>query len=218
MNIIKIESLSSLLQEYCEKAVIPRYSAFDKAHREDHVRTVIEQSLVLARFYPEVNVNMVYAAAAYHDTGLTAGRETHHIISGQIIREDAQLHQWFSDEQIETIAQAAEDHRASSKHEPRSIYGRILAEADRIIDSETIIRRTIQYGIAKYPDLTYEQAWNRTLEHLQDKYGYGGYLHLYIPESPNAARLENLRKLIADPSELRVVYDRIYKAEINSEN
>ena len=205
------------LEEYCEREIIPRYAAFDKAHREDHVRTVIEQSLMLARHY-DVNVDMVYAAAAYHDLGLAEGRETHHLASGRIIRNDNALARWFTPEQTETIAQAAEDHRASSKHEPRSIYGRILAEADRVIDGETIVRRTIQYGLSHYPELDPEGHWERTLAHLREKYGYGGYLHLYIPESPNAARLEALRALIDSPSDLRVVFDRLFKQETMNEN
>ena len=205
------------LEEYCEREIIPRYAAFDKAHREDHVRTVIEQSLMLARHY-DVNVDMVYAAAAYHDLGLAEGRETHHLASGRIIRNDNALARWFTPEQTETIAQAAEDHRASSKHEPRSIYGRILAEADRVIDGETIVRRTIQYGLSHYPELDTEGHWERTLAHLREKYGYGGYLHLYIPESPNAGRLEALRALIDSPSDLRVVFDRLFKQETMNEN
>ena len=205
------------LEEYCEREIIPRYAAFDKAHREDHVRTVIEQSLMLARHY-DVNVDMVYAAAAYHDLGLAEGRETHHLASGRIIRNDNALARWFTPEQTETIAQAAEDHRASSKHEPRSIYGRILAEADRVIDGETIVRRTIQYGLSHYPELDPEGHWERTLAHLREKYGYGGYLHLYIPESPNAGRLEALRALIDSPSDLRVVFARLFKEETINEN
>ena len=207
--------ISPELRRYCEQEIIPRYAAFDKAHREDHAHTVIAQSLTLAGHY-DVDPDMVYAAAAFHDTGLVAGRETHHLVSGQIIRADTMLPRWFSPGQIETIAQAAEDHRASGKHEPRTIYGRILAEADRVIVPETIIRRTIQFGLSHYPELDVEGHWERMLSHLQEKYGYGGYLHLYIPESPNAEKLEQLRKLIASPKLLRPVFDRLYSEEIAS--
>ena len=98
---------------------------------------------------------MVYAIAAYHDTGLCEGRDTHHLVSGRIIREDKKLREWFNEGQIETMAQAAEDHRASSGHEPRSIYGKIVAEADRLISPEKVIRRTIQFGLKTIsPNLT----------------------------------------------------------------
>ena len=197
------------LKSYIEEKIIPQYAIFDEAHRIDHARTVIEQSLKLADYY-DVNRDMVYTAAAYHDTGLCEGRERHHLMSGRIIREDPNLSRWFSEEQIETMAQAAEDHRASSDHEPRSIYGRIVAEADRIIDGETIVRRTIQYGLSHYPELDREGHWERMCAHLKEKYDYGGYLKLWIPESPNAARLEEFRQNIRKPGWLRSRFDSVF--------
>jgi len=127
-----------------------------------------------------------------------------------------ELQRWFSPEEIETIACAAEDHRASSDHDPRSIYGRIVAEADRLIMPEQIIRRTIQYGLAHYPELPREGHWKRTLEHLHEKYAEGGYLKLWIPESPNAARLAELRDIIRDEVSLRKIFDRIYSEEASA--
>ena len=200
------------LKEYIESEIIPRYDNFDGAHRRDHVRSVIGQSQELSRYY-DVNPEILYAAAAYHDLGLCEGREKHHLVSGRIIREDKTLLNWFSVEEIEVIAEAAEDHRASNETPPRSIYGKIIAESDRLIDPETVIRRTVQYGFAHYPQMNREQMWERTLTHLQKKYGYGGYLKLWIPESSNACRLEELRKIIADEKRLRSMFDRFYDEE-----
>ena len=200
------------LQSYIEKEIIPRYRNFDKAHQEDHARNVIRAARDLSRF-SDVDPDMVYTAAAYHDTGLSIDRATHHLESGKIIRADRRLREWFSEQEIETIAEAAEDHRASAKTAPRSIYGRLIAEADRLIDPLTIIRRTIQFGLSHYPELDREGHWNRTLEHLQEKYGDGGYLKLWIPESPNAGRLEELRKLIRDPESLRSIFEQIFAEE-----
>lgn len=200
------------LKEYIESEIIPRYDNFDGAHRRDHVRSVIGQSQELSRYY-DVNPEILYAAAAYHDLGLCEGREKHHLVSGRILREDKTLLNWFSVEEIEVIAEAAEDHRASNETPPRSIYGKIIAESDRLIDPETVIRRTVQYGFAHYPQMNREQMWERTLTHLQKKYGYGGYLKLWIPESSNACRLEELRKIIADEKRLRSMFDRFYDEE-----
>ena len=119
-------------EEYVEREIIPQYAGFDAAHREDHVRSVIARSQELAKFY-DVKPQVLYLAAAYHDLGLSEGRELHHIASGRKIREDMALRQWFSEEEIELAAEAAEDHRASGKNPPRSIYGCIIAEADRQI-------------------------------------------------------------------------------------
>jgi uncharacterized protein len=157
-----------------------------------------------------VNPEILLAAAACHDLGLVNGRDRHHLDSGIIIRADARLREWFSEDEIETIAQAAEDHRASGKAAPRSIYGMLVAEADRVIDGETIIRRTIQFGFKHYPDLDREGHMSRAAEHLKEKYGRGGYLKLWIPWSDNAARLEALQELIADDKALPVEIERIY--------
>ena len=200
------------LQAYIEAEIIPRYRNFDKAHREEHARSVIAQALELARHY-DVDPDLVYAAAAYHDTGLAVDRATHHLESGKVIRADRRLREWFTADEIETIAEAAEDHRASAKTAPRSIYGRLIAEADRLIDPMTIIRRTIQFGLSHYPELDMEGHWERTLEHLREKYGDGGYLQLWIPESPNAARLEKLRRIIREPETLRSVFDKLFAEE-----
>ncbi len=205
-------TIDSRLQEYVEEEIIPRYASFDKAHKEDHARSVIDEALSLAAYY-DVDPDMVYAAAAFHDTGLVEGRQTHHIASGRIIREDPRLAEWFSPEQIETIAQAAEDHRASSGSEPRSIYGRIIAEADRDIIPMKILRRTVQFGMEHYPELDREGHWNRFVDHLHEKYYYGGYLKLFIPESRNAARLEELRGIIGDEARLRTLFDEFFEKE-----
>ena len=146
---------------------------------------------------------MVYVIAAYHDTGLAFGRERHHIDAGRILAEDAELRRRFDSERIATMREAVEDHRASSGHAPRSIYGRIVAEADRCIDTQTILRRTVQYGLAHCPALTREEHFARCREHLQRKYAEGGYLRLWLPESDNArrpqptARIRKIRRRIA---------------------
>ena len=202
------------LVRYIEEEVIPRYAAFDKAHREDHARKVIGESMNISAHY-DVDLNILYAAAAFHDTGLAEGRENHHLVSGRIIREDPRLRKWFTEDEIETIAQAAEDHRASNGTEPRSIYGRIVAEADRDIDPMRILRRTVQYGMEHYPELDKEGHWRRMCEHLAEKYDTGGYLKLYIPESGNAAGLRTLRGIIHDRERLRSIFENIYKEEVN---
>ncbi len=195
---------------YIKQEILPRYENFDAAHQRNHADEVIERSLALAKHY-DVDENMVYAIAAYHDTGLCEGRDTHHLVSGHIIREDRKLKDWFSENQIEIMAQAAEDHRASSGHEPRSIYGKIVAEADRLISPEKVIRRTIQFTQDHFPDYDKEQQYQRFREHLLEKYSDTGYLRLWIPESDNATRLEELRIIIRDEEKMRKAFDQTFE-------
>lgn len=202
-------TVNDSLRQYIESEILPRYDRHDTAHRRDHAYMVIARSMELAQNH-EADPDMAYTVAAYHDTGLCEGREVHHLASGRIIRSDVKLRDWFSDEQIETIAQAAEDHRASGKNPPRSIYGLIVAEADRLIDPHTVIRRTIQYGISHYPELDKEGHFRRMTVHLKEKYAEGGYLKLWLEDSPNAESLEELRSIIRDDAQLRRIFDAEY--------
>ena len=199
---------------YVFDEIVSRYAGFDPAHRENHALTVIEQAMHLLDsraawlegqptetadlWSEEIDREILFVAAACHDLGLVNGRENHHSDSGIIIRNDSRLKEWFTQDQIELIAQAAEDHRASGKSAPRSIYGKIVAEADRVINGDTIILRTVQFGFTHYPDLDREGHIERAVAHLKEKYGRGGYLKLWIPWSDNAARLSALQDTIAD--------------------
>lgn len=200
------------LLQYIEEHILPLYDHHDAAHRRNHADTVISQSLALARNY-DVDMNMVYTIAAYHDTGIVHGREHHHTESKRILLEDKALERWFTPEERAIMGDAVEDHRASSKSEPRTIYGRIVAEADRIIEPRSIIRRTVQFTLTHHPGLGREEGYNRMVEHLNEKYNYGGYLRLWIKESENGRRLEELRQIIANKSLLRTIYDEIYNEE-----
>ena len=200
------------LQQYVEENIIPHYTSFDKAHREDHVRKVMEESLRLSTYF-DVDVKMVYVIAAYHDVGLCEGREIHHLASARIIRQDNRLKVWFSEDEIDIMCEAVEDHRASNRHVPRSVYGRIVAEADRCIEPYDILVRTIQYGLSHYPQLSKEVQYERYCEHLQEKYAEGGYLRLWVPQSSNAEGLAELRRIISDSSKRRLLFDEIYQKE-----
>ena len=200
------------IRVYIESEILPRYDGFDAAPRRDHDDVVVSRSVELAQRLG-ADVEMAYVIAAYHDMGLAVGRDVHHTESKRILLADRELRRWFSEEDIATMGDAVEDHRASSKQPPRTIYGRIVAEADRLIVPHSIIRRTVQFTLTHHPDLDMEQGYERLLEHMREKYDYGGYLKLWIEESENAQRLEELRKIIADKPLLRRLYETIYKEE-----
>lgn len=205
--------ISPEIIEYVERVIIPRYASFDKAHREEHVRMVIEQSLKLVEHEPSMNADMIYVIAAFHDLGLINGRENHHKGSRKILESDEFIAACFPPEQIRIMGEAVEDHRASNGHKPRNEYGLIVAEADRFIEPETIIRRTIQYGLANYPQLDKAGHYQRTINHLNEKYGPDGYLKVWIPWSDNAANLRKLQAFLADQPRLDSIFNRIFDEE-----
>ncbi len=200
------------LVEFIETRILPKYAEFDRAHNLEHVTRVIRRSLDLVKT-TGADINMVYTVAAYHDLGMSGPRAIHHVTGGKILAADNRLKKWFSAEQIKIMKEAVEDHRASASRAPRSLYGKIIAEADRDIDVEVVIRRTIQYGLSNYPELDKEGHWNRFKEHLDSKYSTNGYIRLWLPKSPNEQNLNDLRNLIADPPRLREVFERIFAEE-----
>ena len=210
---VNLKSIAPEIVGYVEREIIPRYADFDKAHQENHVRMVIEQSLKLAGNTPSLNPDMVYVIAAFHDLGLVNGREHHHNDSRRILEADEFVKAHFTPDLIQIMGEAVEDHRASNSQKPRSEYGLIVAEADRFIEPETIIRRIIQYGLANYPQLDRAGHYQRTIGHLINKYGPDGYLKVWIPWSDNAKNLKKLHALITDKTRLYGIFNRIFDEE-----
>lgn len=190
------------LDVYIQEQILPQYDAFDGGHKRDHAQTVIRESLKLARAY-DADETMAYVIAAYHDLGLKFDREKHHLHSGEILMADENLRKWFTAEQLLTMRDAVEDHRASGKNPPRTIYGAIVAEADRQIDPLTVIHRTMAYSQKVYPDGDFQTLYQRSLEHLHEKYAEGGYLKLWLNSERNVKGLTELRAMIRDEQELR---------------
>ncbi len=197
------------IMSFIEQQILPRYNAFGRSHGLVHALRVIKNSMELANMLG-ADVDMAYVIAAYHDLGMEGPRAIHHILGGKILASDARLRKWFSPEQIKIMKEAVEDHRASSSHAPRSIYGKIVAEADRDLDPEVIFTRAIEFGLERQPELNKEQQWKRFCGHMEEKYGINGYIHLWINGSPNEARLKQVREIIANKAMLRQTFERIY--------
>lgn len=204
------------LTEFVETQILPQYANFDRAHNLEHVTRVIRRSLDLAH-HTGADINMAYVVAAYHDLGMSGPRAVHHITSGKILANDARLKRWFTAEQIKVMKEAVEDHRASASRAPRSLYGKIVAEADRDIVPEVVFRRTVQYGMANYAEMDKEHHWQRFREHVDAKYSAHGYIRLWIPGSPNEEKLKELRNIIDNPTLLRKAFETAW-AEENKES
>ena len=211
------KNVSLDLMDFIEKHILPRYSAFDKSHDLKHVMRVINRSIRLAKNIG-ADVNMCYTIAAYHDLGLEGPRAIHHITGGKILSADLRLRKWFSESQIITMKEAVEDHRASASHAPRSIYGKIVAEADRDLDPDLVFRRIVEFGIDHYPEKSKDEHWKRFVGHLDNKYSVNGYIKLWIPGSENEDNLRKIRNIYADKNKLRSLFDRIYDEIMDTTN
>ena len=201
------------LVEFVESKILPRYASFDKAHNTEHVVRVIRRAMELA-LKVGADLNMVYVIAAYHDLGMAGQRAVHHIEGGRILYTDARLKKWFSQDQLKIMQEAVEDHRASASRAPRSIYGKIVAEADRDMEPDTVFRRAVQFGLSNYPQYSKEEQWKRFQEHMENKYSVNGYIKLWVQGSENERNLNVVREIIANPQRLREAFERIINEEL----
>ena len=163
------------VKSYIEQEILPRYKKMP-GHSLDHIQNVIERSMRIASTLEDIDINMVYVIAAYHDLGREIDNEMHHAWSGYLLRRDRTLEKLFMPEEIEIMAQAVEDHRASLKlPEPRSIYGKIVSSADRSFDLNEILARAYDYNKTLHPDYTEDEIIEAVRRILRRKYAPGGY-------------------------------------------
>lgn len=204
------ENLPLALLTYIDQNILPQYDQFDDGHHRDHIYEVVHASFELIKQYP-ARKDMVYLVACFHDLGLQFGRKTHHITSGDLLKEDPYVIKHYTDEEIHVMVDAIFDHRASNETEPRTIYGKILAEADRLLNADTVIQRTVLYELHHHPNLTLAQNIKNAHQHIIEKYGKRGYLKRYLYYEPNDVGEKALQHLINHPSLLLQKLEEIFK-------
>ena len=186
------------LKKYIEENIFPEYSKNEPAHNIEHIKYVISRSFKFADTVPNINYNMVYTIAAYHDIGHHIDPKRHEIISGEIMSKDENLKNFFSEEELIVIKEAIEDHRASSNHEPRSIYGKIVSTADRNNTVEACLRRSYTYNKKLHPEYDDEKIFEDCHFHLNDKFGENGYAKFFFKDEEYEKFLKDIRELLSD--------------------
>ena len=203
------------LLKYIEENIFPLYEsdAVDKGHRKPHIDDVINRSLKFAEAYNNVhedklNYDMVYTIAAYHDVGLSkAPRKIHEQKSAEMLLEDKELLRFFNPEQIAIMAVAVRDHRASNDHDPESIYGKIVSQADRSFDLNHIIHRAYQYRQNDIECMNNRDLMiSEIIKHIIEKYGDNGYAR-----SKMWFEDERLSSFFKEVSDLSKDYNKLYK-------
>lgn len=191
--------VSEELQQYVEKNIFPIYNKNEKGHNIEHIKYVIDRSFELIKENNlEVNQNMVYIIASYHDIGHHIDPKIHEKISADIMSKDENLKKFFTKEELKIIKEAIEDHRASSKEEPRSIYGKIVSSADRNNTVNSCLKRTYLYGKRLTPEATDEQLFERAYDALVNKFGENGYAKFYFKDKKYESFLKEIRELLKD--------------------
>lgn len=202
------------LLEYIKNKVFPVYDLNGKSHDINHIKTVLNRAYEISKPYEkELNYDMLYTAVAYHDIGDHIDRENHEKVSAKWMIEDENLKHFFNDEQREIIRQAIEDHRASKEGEPRNLYGKILASADKNVDIDMFFKRSYEYGLEHYKGLTQDEQIQRVYEHAIKKFGKQGYAvnKYYVEDKKYFEYLQELQRLIDNKDEFFDMCKKVLK-------
>ena len=204
-----MQLINSDLQTYIEKKILVQYALNDSGHSAEHIEYVIRRSILFAEQFENINIDMVYTIAAYHDIAHHIDKKNHEKLSAEIFFADEQIERFFTDEQRIIMMQAIEDHRASLDSVPRSVYGKIISSADRSTDAEEFLRRTHAYTLKYFPDSTPEQVIDRAYEHTLDKYGKNGYAKHYVSDTEYESFREYIDLLLQDRAAFEIKYREI---------
>lgn len=206
------EKIDKKVKEYIENNVLPEYDKNEQGHGINHIEYVIRRSFeLIEQNNLEVDINMVYVIATYHDIGHHIDRKNHEKVSAEIMSKDENLEEFFDDEQLRIIEEAIEDHRASSEHDPRSIYGKIVSSADRNNTVEQCLERTYTYGKKHEPEATDKELYERSYDALNRKFGYNGYAKFYFKDEQYENFLKDIRKLLENKENFCKVQEKYIK-------
>ena len=188
--------------EYIETEILPQYNGIG-GHTDEHIRQVIERSLNFYKQASELNIDMVYVIAAYHDLGRLIDNETHNLESAKLLCKDKFIKEHFTDEEINIMAEAVEDHRASLGREPRSTYGKLVSSADRNTSVEQTLSRAYDYNKHLNPTATEDETIETVRKILRKKYSPDGYAAntMYFKDPNFTLFLVKTEEITRDPEE-----------------
>ncbi len=206
---IEVEHIKPELLHYIQAEIFPKYSQNDKGHQLDHIYYVIRRSLLFMEQFENLNADMVYVIAAYHDIAHHIDKDNHETLSAEFLYDDINLQRFFTEEQRTIMKEAVEDHRASLEYTPRSDYGKIVSSADRSTDIDGFLKRTHAYSLKHFPEYSEEQHIDRCYQHMKDKYGHGGYAKNYVTDNDYTVFLQTIQAFLNDKDAFKEKYKLI---------
>ena len=218
------KNMDKELKEYIKNEIKSKYKNFDKGHNISHFNFVTKNCVNYGKQLidkgEKVDLDIAYIVGAYHDIGITMGREGHALSSGKILRNDKMLKNFYSEEIIEMMAQAVEDHSSHLSYEPRNIYGKIVADADRNNTKYLVFSRPIKYGLKnEQKGMSKEWHINRVYNFVNSKFGRNGYVK-YQLDIPDTKKEQNeVWQLLDDEKKCKLyiegLFDEITKGKYN---
>lgn len=187
------------LKDYIDNYVLETYKDNIGGHGIDHIRQVIDRSIeIVKEFKLDVNLDMVYTIAAYHDVSYREDPDRHEELSALYFMNDEGIKKFFTEEERQIIYEAIIDHRASLEYEARSVYGKIVSSADREISADNMLKRSYAFQRDKHSqeNPTQDEIIEYSYKKLSSKYGKGGYAKMYYPDKKYLDFLSDMQNLI----------------------
>lgn len=193
-----MKEINKQLRQYVEEKIFPIYENNDSGHGIEHIKYVIKRSFEFANQFENIDFNIVYVIASFHDLAHHIDKDNHEVLSAKLFYENEKMKEFFTDEQRKIIKEAIEDHRASLKYEPRSDYGKIISSADRNVDIISSLKRTHAYTTKHYPNLDLDQMINRAYNHISKKFGDCGYAKIWLVDEEFDKFKDDVKELLKD--------------------
>ena len=200
-----MKDINKELKKYIEENVFPKYDKY-YAHGMMHINHVIDNMMILADYY-KLDKNMAYVIACYHDAGLSIDRDNHEKESGKLLANDKNLKRWFSDEEINIMKEAVEDHRGSRKIRPRNFYGECISDSDRDFDISILARRQINTTLKCYPNIkTFDEHFERCYNYICSRINKEGKFNLWTNNPILVERRNKFQKYYLNKDYARKIY------------
>lgn len=207
--------INNKLKNYIQNNIFPSYKNNDSGHNIDHIQYVIDRSIKFAKEVKDINYDMVYTIAAYHDIGHYIDAKNHEKVSAEMLLSDKNLKDFFTEEEIRIMSEAVYDHRASLEGDPRSIYGKIVSSADRNTLVDVPLKRTYAYRIKHNHYNSIDEIIEESRQHIIDKFGKKGYAteKMYFEDLDYKKFLEEISKLAENKEEFKKRYCEVNHIE-----
>ena len=207
--------INNKLKNYIQNNIFPSYKNNDSGHNIDHIQYVIDRSIKFAKEVKDINYDMVYTIAAYHDIGHYIDAKNHEKVSAEMLLSDTNLKEFFTEEEIKIMSEAVYDHRASLEGEPRSIYGKIVSSADRNTLVDVPLKRTYAYRLKHNHYNSINEIIEESRQHILDKFGKQGYAKekMYFEDLDYKKFLEEISKLAENKEAFKKRYCEVNHIE-----
>lgn len=196
---------------YIENNILPEYSKNEKGHGIEHVNYVINRCVKFSEQFDDIDLDILYTVACFHDIAHHIDKNNHDILSAKIFFENNDMEKFFNYDERLLIKEAIEDHRASSNHTPRSDYGKIISSADRSTDVDEFLKRTHSYTLKHQPNCTEQEMIERAYQHTFEKYGKQGYAKHYIVDDEYNNFKDEINSLLNNKKEFENRYRKVNK-------